>query len=321
MTFVYGNMPEAYRAIIKHIIDFGRNVSPRGMITKELIGYSFSLEDPAYNVVTQATRKVSLPFMAAEGMWILSGSNDARLITPYNSNIKAFADDGLFFRGAYGPKVMDQMPYIIQTLRDDPESRQALLTIWRERPGPSKDIPCTITMQFFVRDQRLHMVVYMRSNDAWLGLPYDVYNFTLIQRYVASLLVLDVGRYHHHVGSLHLYQKNWAKAELLLREPLSFIPIVQSDPLTAPMPPEVLTVFTGMSLLGMNTGVTAKDVNSWIDLSESKAYPEWIDMLYMCAYRFHKDISLLPKQLRNLVMYWDNYIDKQAEEDVEKLGG
>lgn len=321
MTFIYDSMPEAYRAILKHLLDFGKNVSPRGMVTKEIIGYSFSLEHPEYNVVTQATRKVSLPFMAAEGMWILSGSNDARLITPYNSNIGKFSDDGLFFRGAYGPKVMDQMPYIIQTLRDDPESRQALLTIWRERPGPSKDIPCTITMQFFVRDQRLHMVVYMRSNDAWLGLPYDVYNFTLIQRYVASLLKVDIGQYHHHVGSLHLYEANWRRAALLLEEPIHLIPIVQSDPLVAPMPPEVFTVFTGMSLLGQNTGVTTSDVSSWVDLSESKAYPEWIDMLYMCAYRFHKDTSLLPEQLSHLVVYWDSYLDRQEEEDAEKFGG
>lgn len=314
----FDSMPEAYASMLLQILEQGHQVNPRGMNTKELIGASFTLREPMYNVVTQAERRISLPFMAAEFLWMITGSNDARLIKPYNRNIGQFSDDGLFFRGAYGPKLVDQLPYITETLSRDPSSRQALLTIWRERPGPSKDIPCTVLMQFFIRTGLLDMLVYMRSNDAWLGLPYDVFNFTMIQQYVASLLDVDVGFYHHHVGSLHLYEQHWERAKAVIAEGLA-APIVQSDPLMAPLPPEAWTVFTGMSLLGQKQGVTPKDVTDWLDLSGTARYLEWMDLLRLCAYKFHGQVNLLPAQYERLVMYWDDHTDKQREDDVTAL--
>jgi hypothetical protein len=80
--------------------------------------------------------------------------------------------------------------------------------LWAAR-AKSKDIPCTLDWQFLVRDNRLHMGVAMRSNDAWLGFPYDVFAFTCFQRVVAAHLGVDVGLYHHHViGSMHLYARD-----------------------------------------------------------------------------------------------------------------
>lgn len=312
----YDTMPQAYAATLGKILDHGHHVSPRGLHTKELIGHSFTLTSVDQNVVTQATRKVSLPFMAAEFLWLVSGSNDARLIIPYNASIEQYAyqvqDIPLYFQGAYGPKISDQLPYIIETLTGDRDSRQALLTIWRERPGPSKDIPCTCLMQFFIRNSLLDMVVYMRSNDAWLGLPYDVFNFTMLQRYIASLLEIEPGWYHHHVGSLHLYEKHWAKAYRVLDEDINDIPIVEGSPLVAPLPPETWTVFTGMSLMGSHVGMSVQDVNTWIDLSGSNQYPGWLELLKLCAYRFHKNPTLIPAQHQALIRYQDVYLDKQA---------
>lgn len=313
----FSGMPEAYSSILRQLSERGHYISPRGMLTKEIVGFNFTLRNPRYNVVTQAGRKVSLPFMAAEFLWMITGSNDVRLIAPYNKNIVPFSDDGLFFRGAYGPKLIDQLPYIVETLTADPVSRQAVLTLWRERPGPSKDIPCTCLMQFFIRDGMLDMVVYMRSNDAWLGLPYDVFNFTMIQKYVADLLSVDIGWYHHHVGSLHLYEQHWEKAKLVMEEQLEQ-PVVQHDSLAAPLPPEAWTVFTGISLLGQKQGITPKDVAEWLDLGGTAKYAEWHELLSLCAYRFHADPRLLPKQYQDLVMYWDTYLDRKAEEDAEK---
>ena len=52
------------------------------------------------------------------------------------------------------------------------------------------------------------MMTTMRSNDIYLGFPYDVFVFTMIQRYVAGAIDMEVGPYHHHVGSMHLYDTN-----------------------------------------------------------------------------------------------------------------
>lgn len=316
----YDSMPVAYRETLRHIHDYGHYVSPRGMRTKELIGHSFTLTDPIYNIVTQATRKINHSFMAAEFLWMITGSNDARLLVPYNKQMAQYAFQApdlsgpLYLQGAYGPKLIDQLPYILETLGTDRDSRQALLTIWRERPGPSKDIPCTCLMQFFIRNGLLDMIVYMRSNDAWLGLPYDVFNFTMIQHYVASLLEVDLGWYHHHTGSLHLYEQHWEKSRLLLDEDLIFNPVMQTDRLTAPIPPETWTVFNGMSLMGSHREMPPEAVSQWIDLSGANKYPEWIDLLRLCAYRFNQKVEVLPHQWRTLVRYWDQHDSEQAAE-------
>lgn len=309
----YDTMPEAYKGILTNLLNHGHFVSPRGMQTRELIGYNFTIYQPTYNIVTQASRRLNPSFLAGELLWMLTGTNDARLITPYNKQIGQYSEEG-FFKGAYGPKLMEQLPYVIQTLIDDPESRQALLTLWRERPGKSKDIPCTISMQFFIRNGLLDMVVYMRSNDAWLGLPYDVFNFTMIQAYVASFFGLELGWYHHHVGSLHLYEQHWRIAQALITEVVEGIPVMQSGQLPGPIPGPVLTVFTGLTLLGESRGVSKQNVADWLDLSNVERYAEWIDLLKLCAYRFHKNTALLPTNWQTLLKYWDEYSGRQAVE-------
>lgn len=305
-----GNMNQAYSAIISELLRTGVPVNPRGISTVELINFGFTLTNPQFNVVGHATRKLNLSFMAAEFMWMITGSNDARMITPYNKQLGKFSDDGLYFRGAYGPKLMDQIPYIIQTLRDDPFSRQAVLTLWRERPQASKDIPCTCLMQFFIRGGYLDMIVYMRSNDAWLGLPYDVFNFTMIQQFIAALLQVEPGWYHHQVGSMHLYGSNKEQAEKLLAESPDKIPVISNKLVVAPMPPEVMTVFTGISLLDKD--VSAEDHESWLDLSGVRNYVDWLDLLELCCFKFSKRDDLLPPKYQSLTEYWRSYGAEQA---------
>jgi thymidylate synthase len=81
---------------------------------------------------------------------------------------------------------------------------------------PSKrDYPCTILHQFRIRDNKLNMSVYMRSNDVWLGAAYDFFQFTRVQIAMASVLGIKPGKYTHHVGSLHIYEQHYASAENL----------------------------------------------------------------------------------------------------------
>jgi hypothetical protein len=121
--------------------------------------------------------------------------------------------------GAYGPVFIDQFPYIIQTLERDPDSRQAIDMIWRPRPGSSKDIPCTLSLHFMIRDGKLELTTTMRSNDAWLGFPYDLFTFTRLQATVARLLSIFPGVYTHQVASMHLYESDFNRAETLLETP------------------------------------------------------------------------------------------------------
>ncbi len=204
---------EVYPKLLRYIRDNGMTVKPRGIETVEVSPTVFQLVNPEYGMLTIPERGANYYFMLMECVWMLLGSDDTHIIGFFNKNISQFSDDGITMSGAYGPKIVGQIEYVINTLEKDPDSRQALMTIWRENPGPSKDIPCTIMFHFLVRDGCLNMIIYMRSNDLWLGTPYDVFNFTTIQKLLASRLNLKVGVYTHVAGSLHLYKKDFDKIE------------------------------------------------------------------------------------------------------------
>jgi thymidylate synthase len=69
-----------------------------------------------------------------------------------------------------------------------------------------------------VRDARLHLIGTMRSNDAYLGLPHDVFAFTMLQEIVARAVGVELGEYIHFAGSLHLYAEHYEKADAYIRE-------------------------------------------------------------------------------------------------------
>jgi thymidylate synthase len=205
------------------VLTNGAVISPRGISTKEFISNRIvtGLSQP---IITVAERELSYKFMAAEAAWILSGGSFVEEIAPYAPSIAKFSDDGITFRGAYGPKVVEQIGYIVDTLVADQESRQAVMTIWRERPAPSKDIPCTVSVQFFIRNGMLYCIDNMRSSDLWLGYPYDIFNFSMlslsIRNHVSARLntQIGMGAMILNAGSSHLYERNWAKShEIFMR--------------------------------------------------------------------------------------------------------
>jgi len=187
---------------VKDIINSGKVVSPRGQHTRELPQRTITV-NMNYPVLTIPSRKLSYKFMAAEAYWILSGDNRVKTIAPFNERISQFSDDGQTFFGAYGPKVVDQLTFVVDKLREDNDSRQAGLTIWRENPPATKDVPCTIAIFFNIRNAKLNCHVFMRSSDAWLGLPYDVFNFSMLTHLVCGLLN-NVGDINVRPGGLYL---------------------------------------------------------------------------------------------------------------------
>ena len=205
----------------------GFEVSPREKLTRELLHQSLHI-DMRRPVLRNKMRKLDYRFMAAEAFWILSGDNRVETISPFNARIHEFSDDGTTFYGAYGPKIMDQLPYVLEKLKNDGLSRQAVLTIWRECPPQTKDVPCTVAISFTLRNGLLDVHVFMRSSDLWLGLPYDVFNFCMLGHYVCAKLnnptgevceaVAEPGTLHLTAVSSHLYEINWGAAAMCLNE-------------------------------------------------------------------------------------------------------
>lgn len=179
------SMNHAWLSHLISIATAGDVIKPRGLETRELLHRTIRV-DMRRSVLSLPERKLNYRFMAAEAYWILTGDNTVAGIAPYNSQIAKFSDNGLTFFGAYGPPIIGQLPYVLRTLMNDRDSRQAGLTIWQQCPPPTKDVPCTVAMFFQIRGAHLFMSVYMRSSDVWLGLPYDVFVFSMVGHLICA---------------------------------------------------------------------------------------------------------------------------------------
>ena len=196
---------------------------PRGLKITEKLNNSWiiDMDDP---IITLPERKLSYSFMFGEAAWMLEGRNDVESVSKYVDGVKRFSDDGVTFFGAYGPKIITQTSYVVDTLIKDNDSRQGVLNIWRENPRSSKDIPCTLSLQFFLREASdnlwLHTIATMRSNDAWLGTPYDTFNFSAISFYIACCLNFrglkcKLGSLNIQAGSRHIYENDFKKLDTI----------------------------------------------------------------------------------------------------------
>lgn len=243
----------AWLRTLDRILNDGDVVAPRGKATIELRHHKFQMS-MRYPVVLCPLRKLSYTFLAAEALWILAGDDTVQGIAPYNPNIAQFSDDGVRFFGAYGPRIVQQLDYVIGKLVEDKDTRQAGLVTWRINPPQTKDVPCTIAMFFSIRNNELHCDVFMRSSDAWLGLPYDTFNFTMVALKVACAYnkaiaehdkgndvpsfrtFIELGTLSVTAVSSHLYNVNCGAASQCIErgeepqgEPIPSAPLLRGD--------------------------------------------------------------------------------------------
>lgn len=231
ITLAYPDAGLAWRHVLREILEGGLAASPRASDTLEVQHNSvaFPIARP---VVDSPRRKVRHRFAAAEALWIVDGRDSLAEIEPYNRRMAEFADGGTLW-GAYGPRFRDQADYAVLALVGDPESRQAVVTLWRPEVREfvaatgraPRDVPCTIALTFLLRRGKLHAHVFMRSSDAWLGIPYDFFAFSVMALWVAAGVnehapgtVRAPGLLHWTAASSHLYARDLAGAREVLAE-------------------------------------------------------------------------------------------------------
>ena len=201
----------AWLLVLEYLQNSTLRVQPRGLVCSEG-PYSITfLANMA--TLTIPERKLNYQFAAAEAAWILSGHSRLADLGPHATKWLPYSDDQFRTSGAYGPPFLHQLRYVVDTLIADPYSRQAVMTIWQPNPRASRDIPCTVSLQFVIRDGVLHTYANMRSSDVWLGLPYDMITFTCMAAAVALSLPT-----RHELGNVtvtcpcgHLYEKDLEK--------------------------------------------------------------------------------------------------------------
>jgi thymidylate synthase len=207
-----------YVDLVKHVLEHGKEVAPRGMKTLEIEDAIIRI-DNVFNTLPLEVGRGTVPGIGAvEACQLLAGVTVPDLVISVGPQFANYAEDNGLFHGAYGPRTAGQYDIIIDRLMQDPDTRQAVVTIWNPQldlQERKRDYPCTILHQFRIRNNKLNMSVYMRSNDVWLGAAYDFFQFTRVQIAMASVLGIEPGTYNHHVGSLHIYEQHYASADKL----------------------------------------------------------------------------------------------------------
>lgn len=238
---LHRNVDALWQNAIEDVFDGASRSSRNGKMV-ERIGHQSCLwkidaiHKNVPNLVQNERRAASRLFASAELIWYMGDDATTDMICNYAPNYFRFADEGVLW-GAYGhrfhndPGFMrertpvqrqawpNQLIAIVRELNDHVNSRRAVVVLWNGGDLPhavnddKADLPCTLTMQFMKRDDQLHMIVTMRSEDVWLGMPYDLHAFLSIQELVASATRSGLGSYIHQVGSLHAYEKDWPKLQ------------------------------------------------------------------------------------------------------------
>lgn len=207
----------SYRDVLWRVLNGGKERSPRGFRTLDLGHTTVVLESPYNALPLGLGRDLSRRVAAAEAVQLIGGFSDPNLMIAASPVFKRFQEDDGSFWGAYGRRVGMQVIDVIRKLTDDPDTRQAVVQIWDKHFDNElykRDYPCTLTLVFSIEPhtRSLELDVVMRSNDAWLGYPYDIFQFTQLQLSVARAMNIEPGVYRHTTMSMHIYEEHWQAA-------------------------------------------------------------------------------------------------------------
>lgn len=209
---ISNNIDEIYASLVNELFLNGKKVGD----TKELTNVEITLTDIENNIVS--IRDISPSYLLGELTWYFVGDNSLSFISQFSSFWNRLSDDGETCNSAYGYLMQEgygfnQIDKVVEILKADPNSRRAKININVPNPNvdTTKDEPCTIALQFLIRDGKLHCTAIMRSNDIWFGFPYDVAFFTELQKYIADELGVEYGEYTHFAVSLHTYDRDRKK--------------------------------------------------------------------------------------------------------------
>jgi len=260
---------------------------------KELFGVNFLLTNPRARL-SRSESKGKLFSALGELLWYLTGENDLEFIKYYVGSVyERESDDGITVRSGYGERLfnyrgaINQIENVIHLLQEKPSSRRAVIQLFdaSDLTAPYKSIPCTCTLQLLIRDGKLNLLVNMRSNDAYLGLPHDVFAFTMLQEIIARSVGVDVGVYQHCVGSLHLYEDHLDKARGYIEEgwmnKISMNPMPTGDPWPA------------INKVGRIADLVRSDGS--VDVNEIDLKPYWRDVCFLLMWLHSFKLKDFPK--------------------------
>ncbi len=218
------NVCEALPAGMSHLKAVGKIEDSRaGRVLVAPTPVTTIYERPIERVLFSRKRNANPYFHLFEALWMLAGRRDAAFLNTFIHDFgDRFAEPDGRIHDAYGYRwrehfsFLDQLKIIIHILREDPNSRQAVLEMW----DPVIDLgvpklktrPCNVVAFFRIRDERLNMTVCCRSNDIIFGCyGANAVHFSILQEYIATSLGMEVGKYYQVSSDYHAYLTEFDK--------------------------------------------------------------------------------------------------------------
>lgn len=232
--FTFETPSSAFLNLLEMVVEQGKKVTVRGSETKELLNVSLTINKPWQRCLVIPQRHDNIFAKIAETLWVLAGRNDIEWLSYYLPRAVDWADDGKHWRAGYGPRLrawevqcnsyglkgeIDQVEECYKLLRDDPTTRRAVMSLWNpvEDYKESKDIPCNNWLHWIIRDGKLLLNIAQRSSDILWGFSgINLFEWSVLQEYMASWLNIMPGSLTYNITSLHLYDKHYERADKIL---------------------------------------------------------------------------------------------------------
>jgi thymidylate synthase len=185
----------------------------------------FEFHEPKNQILTLRNRNYNPYFAIMEAAWILSGDNSLQPLKKILGNYEKYSDDGKTLNGAYGFRIrkkfgFDQLNAAISSLKKSPNTRRVSISLYSPEDllnEESLDLPCNTTLFLKIKKSKLDLTVINRSNDLFLGIPYNVFVFNCIQKYIAHHLEVEIGTQRHYTDCLHVYCKDIEKIKIIVQ--------------------------------------------------------------------------------------------------------
>ncbi|VXD18951.1 thymidylate synthase [Marinoscillum sp. 108] len=306
---------QVFHELLARDFDISTSRSKRHGPTSEVIGNLLVLANPRARISRSETR--GKPFSAlGEVLWYFSGTNKLDFIeyyiSPYCEDAEPNESGEMIIHGGYGPRLMsfretiNQFQSTIDRLKQKPNTRKAVIQLFdaEDLLGNHKDIPCTCTLQFLVRRNRLHLFTNMRSNDAVKGLAHDIFCFTFLQELIACELNIELGTYYHSVTSLHMYEEQKDQAKVYLSEGL------QGTKICMPKMPTTSPVLSMSKLLEVENEIRK---GAAINYTKLELDDYWLDLIRLLEVFKHKGDKIKLIRIKNSMSskIFDDYIQKR----------
>lgn len=213
-----GTGVDGYPELVRYVLRYGQRRSPRGVETYDIGPMTVIMSDVTESLPLGVGRNINRKIAAAEAFQLIGGISVPTLLLKASPNFHQFTEPDGSFYGAYGSRIGSQLSSVLLKLRGDRDTRRAVITLWdpqRDNSSGHNDYPCTVALFFALIDNHLEMTTTMRSQDVWLGTPFDWMQFTQLQQTIATALDVPVGSYRHITMSTHLYASNIPDVERL----------------------------------------------------------------------------------------------------------